>query len=60
MPASSGSEQPERQTGGGGSWTADEFGHTPGSGQQMQQSTDDAQQGPSAYGETTTRSSGYE
>jgi hypothetical protein len=60
MPASSGSEQPERPTGGGGSWTADEFGHTPGSGQQMQQSTDDAQQGPSAYGETTTRSSGYE
>jgi hypothetical protein len=59
MPASTGSEQPERQSGEGGSSTADE-GHTPGSGQQFQQSADDVQQAPSAYGETTTRSSGYE
>jgi hypothetical protein len=60
MPASGTARQPQQSGSGGEPWTADELGHVPASGQQMQQSTDDAQQGPSAYGETTTRSSGYE
>ena len=56
MPESAGSMQPQRRTGGDGTWTADEFGQTAGSGQQMQQTADEAQQEPS----TVTRSSGYE
>jgi hypothetical protein len=59
-PASSGSKQPQRSTGDGGQWTADEFGQTAGSAQEMQKSTDEGQQGSPIYGETVTRSSGYE
>ncbi|WP_353643709.1 hypothetical protein [Mesorhizobium sp. WSM2239] len=57
MPASADSKQPQRRAGGDEPWTADEFGPTAGSGQQMQQSTGEAQQ---PYGGTETRSSGYE
>lgn len=60
VPESGPSGNPAQQR-EGGSWTADEFGHTPGSTQQTQQRADDAQQASSpAYGGTLTRSSGYE
>lgn len=60
MPESAGSKQPQRGTGGDGQGTADELGQTPGGGQQMQQTADEAQQVSSTHGGTVTRSSGYE
>ncbi len=60
MPASGTARQPRQSGSGGEPWTADEFGQVPGSGQQMQQSTDQAQQASSTYSGTATRSSGYE
>jgi hypothetical protein len=60
MPAPRTQRQPQQRTGGDGPWTADEFGQTPGSGQQMQQTADEAQQASSTYGGTVTRSSGHE
>jgi hypothetical protein len=60
MPASGTARQPQQSGSGGEPWTADEFGQVPGSGQQMQQSTDQAQQASSTYSGTATRSSGYE
>jgi hypothetical protein len=60
MPERGAQRQPQQRTGGDGPWTADEFGSTPGSGQQMQQTADEAQQTSSTYGGTVTRSSGHE
>jgi hypothetical protein len=60
MPESGASQpSPQRKGGDDGPWTADEFASTPGSGQQMQQSEEDSR-ASSTYGETVTRSSGYE
>ena len=59
MPDSEAAHRSRQRTGGDGPWTADEFASTPGSGQQMQQSEEDAR-ASSTYGETVTRSSGYE
>jgi hypothetical protein len=60
MPAPGTVRQPQQSGSGGEPWTADEFGPVPGSGQQRQQSTDQAQQASSTYGGTVTRSGGYE
>ena len=60
MPAPGAQRQPQQRTGSDAPWTADEFGQTPGSGQQMQQTADEAQQTSSTYGGTVTRSSGHE
>jgi hypothetical protein len=59
MPEPSAPQHSRQRTGGDAPWTADEFASTPGSGQQMQQGAENSQTS-STYGETVTRSSGYE